>query len=227
MLSPMPAFRLLVLASAGAALVPFGAPAPAALPFDEARIFLEYNATDDDAEMVVEIDAELGLERLAVVAPGGDEVLHLRAEHLGLGLRKFALETPEPSLRDVLAAYPAGEYRFYGRSVDGQALFSAVALSHALPAAPAIVYPQDGDTGVPTSGASAVWTAGAGAESFFVEIENDDLGVDVKSNVAGDAAGFGFPEGWLAGDTEYQLGVGARGASGNLTVVEIHFTTAP
>ena len=227
MLIVKPAVSIALLALVGVPMTARGSRSATSTPFDEALIYVEYNATDDDAEVVVVIDAEMGLERLAIEAPSGAEVLHLRAEHLGLGLRKFALETPEPSLQSVLAAYPAGEYRFYGRAVDGRFLFSVVTLSHALPAAPSILYPLDGDTAVPTSGASAVWSAGPDADGFFLELENDDLGVDVKSNIAGGATAFGFPAGWLAGGTEYQLGVAARGGNGNLTVVEIDFTTAP
>jgi hypothetical protein len=230
MLSTRNITGLFVVAVTGAALAALGAASSsplASIPFDEARIFVEHNATDDDAEVVIDIDAEVGLERLTLVAPDGAEVLNLRAEHLGLGLRKFALETPEPSLHAVLSAYPPGEYRFYGRSVDGQFLFSTASLSHALPEAPDLIYPLAGSTDVPTSGASAIWTAGSDAASFFLEIESDDLGLDVKSNVAGDAGSFGFPEGWLAGGTEYQLGLGSRADNGNLTVIEIDFTTAP
>jgi len=227
MLIVKPAASIALLALVGVPMIARRSHSATSTPFDEALIYVEYNATDDDAEVVLVIDAEMGLERLAIEAPSGAEVLHLRAEHLGLGLRKFALETPEPSLQSVLAAYPAGEYRFYGRAVDGRFLFSVVTLSHALPAAPAILYPLDGDTAVPITGASAVWSAAPDADGFFLELENDDLGVDVKSNIAGGATTFGFPAGWLDGGTEYQLGVAARGGNGNLTVVEIDFTTAP
>ncbi len=207
-----------------------GSSAPASrsqfIPFDEAVIYVEYNATDDDAEVVVSIDADLGLDRFAVIAPNGKEVLSLRAKkRQDLGIRKIALETPEPTLAEVLAAYPPGCYGFFGRSVDGQSLFSSAWLSHELPQAPSLEYPQDGDVDVPTSGAAASWSAGPSAESFFLELEQDELGVDVKSNIAGGTTSFGFPEGWLAAKTEYQLGIAARACNGNLTVVEVHFTT--
>jgi hypothetical protein len=202
--------------------------APPVIPFDEAAIYIEYNSTDGDAEVVVSIDADLGLERFRIVNPCGREILHLRSRHTDdIGVRKIALETPEPSLDEVLDAYPAGWYRFYGRAEGGQNLFSQVWLSHALPSAPTITFPLDGATGVPTSGAAATWTSGPDAESFFFELENDDLGADVKSNVPGGTTSFGLPSGWMQPSTEYQLGVGTRHENGNLNVVEIHFTTAP
>lgn len=198
------------------------------IPFDEARIFVEYNVADEDAEVVVSVDADLGLERFIVVGPHGKEVLRLQSKNTqDLGIRKIDLETPEPSLQAVLDAYPPGEYKFYGRSTDGQHLFSVVTLSHELPAAPHISFPLDGGVGVPTSGAAATWTAGPDAASFFLELDQDDLGVDLKTNLPGGMSLFGFPEAWLAPGTEYQLGIAARADNGNLTVKEINFTTAP
>lgn len=200
--------------------------APPSIPFDEATLYLEYNATDEDAEIVIDVDADVGLKRFMVIAPNGRRVLDLRARDTEeLGIRKIRLETPEPSLEAVLEAYPSGSYRFVGKSVDGQTLVSTACLSHELPSAPMLTYPLEGTVGVPTSGAGAAWTAGADAENFFLELEQDDLGVDVHSNLPEGATSFGFPEGWLIGDTEYQLGVATRGENGNLTVVEIHFTT--
>lgn len=216
------------LAASALLLVPRAAVRPPAIEFDEATIFIEYNATDEDAEVVVAIDADMGLERFRIVNPCGQEILDLRSRNTDdIGVRKIALETPEPGLDEVLDGYPEGWYRFFGKAEDGQKLYSEVWLSHELPGAPTITYPLDGATGVPTNGAVATWSAGSDAASFFLELDQDDLGVDLKSNVAGDTSSFGLPSGWIRPDTEYQFGLGARGKNGNLSVVEIHFTTAP
>lgn len=222
----------LVLATAfltggGGLILCLPAASPPPLPFEVAAIFVEYNATDGDAEVVVAVDADMGLERFRIVNPLGHVVLDLRSRHTDdVGIRKINLETPEPSLQDVLDAYPAGWYRFEGRAENEQRLVSLVWLSHDLPAAPQITFPLDGATNVPTSSV-ATWTAGADADEFFLEIDQDELGVDVKSNVLGDTTSFGLPSGWTRPNTEYQLGLGARNAAGNLTVVEISFRTAP
>lgn len=201
---------------------------PAWIPFAEARILVEWNASDGDAEVVVRVDADVGLERLLIVNPHGRTVLDLRSKHThALGLRKIALETPEPLLEDVLAAYPQGCYLFLGRSTDGQVLFSSVELSHSLPDAPVITFPLAGATGVPAGSGAVTWTAGPDAEGFFFELESDDAGVDLKANLLGSTTSFGFPAGFLIADTEFQVGVGARAENGNLTVVEHTFTTAP
>jgi hypothetical protein len=200
--------------------------ARASTPFDEASIVLEYNATDEDAEIVVDVDADFGLARFRIVNPLGKEILDLRSRNDGdVGVRKIRLETPEPSLEEVLEGYPEGWYEFSGKTTTGEPLFSLVWLSHALPEAPVITFPLEGATGVPTSGSGAAWTAGPDAAGIFLELESDELGVDVKSNLASGSSSFGFPAGWLAPETEYQLGVAARGANGNLSVVELDFTT--
>jgi len=220
------AFVLLGATLVGSTFLILGPAAPLTIPFDEAEIFVEYNATDEDAEVVVSVDADMGLGRFRIVNPLGKQILDLRSKHTkDIGTRKIDLETPEPSLGTVLAAYPEGRYLFLGKSTNGVSLLSEVWLTHDLPAAPEITYPLDGATGVPLDGASATWTAGPDADSFFVELEQEELGEDIQSNCAGDTSSFGFPAGWLEPLTEYQLGVGARAENGNLTVVEIHFTT--
>ena len=199
---------------------------PALEEFDIATLRVEYNATDDDAEVVLFVDVPEGLDRLRVIDPNGKEILNVRAKNAqDLGIRKLNLETPEPSLASVLAAYPAGPYRFLGRTVEGELLASTAWLSHDLPAAAQFSFPQAGQSGIPLAGAAAAWGAVPGATGYFLELENDDLGVDVKSHIAAAQVSFGFPTGWLFPNTQYVLSIGAVGASGNLTVTQLDFTT--
>ncbi len=215
-----------LLSSAALSFSPSTSPPP--LPFDKAAIFVETNATDGDAEVVVSVDAEGGLERFRIVSPCHQTVLDLRSNHTDdVGIRKIALETPEPLLAVVLQAYPEGWYTFIGRSTTGQQLRSVVWLSHDLPPAPVITSPLDGATNVPVSGARTTWTGAAGTDGFFYELESDDLGIDLKANLPAGTTSLGIPGGFLAPDSEYHFGLGARGSNGNLTVVEISFTTAP
>ncbi len=224
-------FKLLVPALLVPALVAGAtatvAPRPAAIPFERVAIYLEYNATDDDAEIVVDLKADAALERLAIFAPGGKPVLKLRSrDGEGLGINELVLETTEPALATVLAAYPPGLYRFVGRTHSGQELFSIAQLSHDLPAAPDILQPLDGEVGI-LDGSSAVWTCATPVASFLVELEQEDIGIELLSNVLGTTTSFAFPAGWLAPGLEHQLGIGARAANGNLVVTEIHFTAMP
>ncbi len=219
--------RATILATIGLTTSAASAPTPVWAPFDEASIFVEYNATDGDAEVVLDVDADVGLSRFVVVNPRGKVVLDLHSKHTeDLGIRKIALETPEPSLEAVLAAYPAGTYLFLGRSTDGQSLLSAVHLSHALPEAPAITFPLDGAKDVAVLGTLITWTSGPDAESFFFELESEDDAVSLKASLNGGTSSFDVPDGFLYAGAEFQVGVGARCGNGNLTVVEHAFTTA-
>jgi len=47
-----------------------------------------------------------------------------------MGLKEIALETAEPSIEGVKAAYPEGTYRFFGRTVSGARIFGEAVLSH-------------------------------------------------------------------------------------------------
>ena len=203
--------------------------AAAAEPFDQAELYLEYNATDGDAEIVVIIDADAGLRKLKITAPNGKKVVNLVSHDAGgLGLRKFNFESPEPGLEEVLEAYPAGKYKIEGTTVDGDRLRSVVTLSHDLPEAPVITFPLDEDGSVPLSGVVGDWDPVSGAVGYAIELEQEleDDEQKLVANIIGDATSFRFPDGWLVADTEGQFGVAAIAANGNVTVTEIQFTTA-
>jgi hypothetical protein len=219
---------LKLLLPAALAAVALFQPEPnrSAEPFERVAIFLEYNATDEDAEVVVDLKADAPLERLTIIAPDDRKVLRLGSSDLQqIGINELILETTEPSLQEVLAAYPPGVYRFVGRTHGGQVLFSTATLSHQLPAAPQFLHPLDGATGVPINGASASWTSPPAA-SYLVELEQEDIGIELLTNVLGTTTSLAFPNGWLAPGREHQIGVGLRAANGNLVVTEIQFTAA-
>lgn len=93
--------------SAGLGVVPAG---PEPEPFSKLRILLEQNATDGDAEVVLFAKGQdEGLAELSAFAPSRKRILHVKAqEGSKLGLREFHLETAEPKLKDVSAAFPRG-----------------------------------------------------------------------------------------------------------------------
>ena len=59
-------------------------------------------------------------------------------------------DTPEPSLEDLMQAYPEGQYRFQGRTAAGEKLAGVADLSYELLPAPTILFPPAGETDVPT-----------------------------------------------------------------------------
>lgn len=117
----------------------------AELPFSEARIYFEYNASANDLGVHVFLDAE-DWRSLKIESPSGRKLFAVEGKgpYKLLGMTELFFEGAEPSLDDVpleelLALFPEGEYEFEGRTVEGDELESDAALSHAIPAGPANV----------------------------------------------------------------------------------------
>lgn len=198
------------------------------LEFDELRLFVEANATDNDAEVNFEFDSDAPLRKLDIFTPDGRHVLRLRSrDQERLGLRKGIIETPEPAPAEVLAAYPEGVYIVKGQGIDGELVRGEVTLSHSLPPTPVITSPAADAAGVPLAGLGAVWEAVPGATRYVVELEREteDDEFALKAELPADATSFTFPPGWVLPGTEYQLGIAVKGENGNVQVTEINFTT--
>ena len=117
--------------------------------FDEARIFIEYNESDNDLGFHVFLDGE-DWETLKIVRPGGVTIFEIDATggapnlgYAGLGLTELFFEGAEPSLdpgtlEDLLERFPEGDYTFMGVTVDGTPLMSTATLSHIVPAGPEV-----------------------------------------------------------------------------------------
>jgi len=128
------------------------------VPFPEARIFIEYNASANDLGFHVFLDAE-HWEEVEIVHPNGSTIMTVEGEggFGDLGLTELFFEGAEPNLDDVplavlLGLFPEGRYTFRGEQVDGVDLLSRPRLSHAIPAAPEVDAEVDGDT------VTIVWT---------------------------------------------------------------------
>jgi hypothetical protein len=199
------------------------------LPFEELSLFIEWNSVDGDTELMLKMDADVGLKSLKVVGPNGKKVVGLTARgNPNIGQRKVELESPEPTPGAVFAAFPEGPYQFHGRSVDDEKLFGEVTLSHALLDPVTITSPASGATNVPINGVTADWTPTPGVTRYIVEVEEeDDETNSLVVDLPGTRTSFTLPDGWLLPDTTYQLAVGAVGPTGNVTVYEHFFTTEP
>ena len=190
----------------------------------EVELIFEMNATDGDAEVVLELNAEVGMDRVVVFNPSGRPVLRLASsDGEDLGLSEVLLETAEPDVLSVMQAYPEGTYRVLARFVDHGGWASVqVDLSHDLLSEPTILYPGEGEV-VPASGAVVTWQADPGAAAWIVEIEHDELGLGMNVVVPGDVTTFAIPDGFLVSGEEFELGVHAANAEGNVIVSETSF----
>ena len=130
---------------------------------DAAEIFIEINATDGDAGIQIFLDGE-GWDRMRVFNPDGRKILDFKGKgSIGVqGITELFFESAEPSfeeqpLEDFLDLFPEGRYRFEGRTTDGLELKGKARLTHALPDAPVLVSPVDGDDAVDPNNTVLEW----------------------------------------------------------------------
>lgn len=122
-----------------------------AAEFEQARIFIEYNSTDNDLGFHVFLDGE-DWKTLKIVNPAGRTIMEVngRGAFRDLGLTELFFEGAEPSLDDVpleelLALFPEGNYQFSGTTVDGEQLNSTAELTYAVPDGPVVFSRVDDD----------------------------------------------------------------------------------
>jgi hypothetical protein len=114
------------------------------LRLEVARIYWEYNASAEDLGVHVKLDAE-DWARMSIEGPGENVLFQVKGQgpYRELGMTELFFEGAEPALDDVpldelLALFPAGEYEFSGRTVDGEELESEATFSHAIPDGPQV-----------------------------------------------------------------------------------------
>ncbi len=200
------------------------------MPFEEASIYIEFNSTAQDAGIQVALDAE-AWKNLRIVSADGRRIVALSGNGSlrKLGLSEFFFESDEPALEDLplkdfLAMFPEGEYKFFGTTPDGAKLLSTAMFSHEIPDGPVIVSPalQDRDNTV------IRWNLvtsppGIAIASYEVVIEQEDRTFDVK--LPGTATSVTIPSEFLAPGTEYLFEVLAKAENGNQTITESSFST--
>ena len=121
------------------------------IPYDDAEFFIEVNDTAGDAGVQVFLDGEQWKE-LKMYGPDGRKLLDVKAKQSlkTQGITEFFFESAEPSFEDVsleefLGRFPEGEYRFKGKTVEGDRLAGTAEFTHDLPDSPIIVTPEEGE----------------------------------------------------------------------------------
>lgn len=203
-------------------------PSEPSFPFTTAKVRFEQNVSDQDVEVVFEVNAgDKGLSKLTVLSPDGRAVIDsLASDYSTLGIREYNFESPEP--RDVLrlkAVYPQGEYIFSGTTVSGDKYRSASRLSHELPPAISFLRPAAGARGVAVKDLEIAWTPVKDVAAYILEIQHDKLGVELKVKLPASTATFAVPNGLLLPGEAYQLSIGTVSDEGNISFLETTFTT--
>lgn len=207
-----------------------------AVEIEEVRLFFEYNYTDEDLGLQLELGAE-PWKYLKIYDPDGDKILEVEGKNTlkDLGLSDLCFESNEPSFdemsyEEILASFPEGEYRFVGRTIEGDKLVGTAELTHDIPDAPVISSPEE-DEEIDPSDFEVSWLpvttpSGIQIEAYQVIVTNTDdefFRYDVR--VPGDRTSLTVPEDFFEAGMEYELEVLAVEESGNQTISRLLFTT--
>jgi hypothetical protein len=209
------------------------------IPFSDARLRIEVNATDGDSGLHALLDAE-GWQFVKIYDPRGKLVFHVQG---GGGVKKTGLtelffESAEPGfedlpLEDFLKRFPAGEYRCIGRTIKGDTLFSIATLTHALPDGPVLLSPANGSVQNPNNTVVS-WQPvpdppGSQIVRYEVLVTQEDPKPKrvLSAVLPATAASMTVPASFLLPGNEYKYEVLAIETGGNQTLTEGSFRTAP
>lgn len=188
----------------------------------EESLHIEYTVNSNEATVVVAAESEIAIQQLEVRGPAGQSVLGLHSNHLiGAALQSFVVETREEPLFAILSSWAPGPYELLARTSDGRTAYGGARLSHEVPAAPVISYPQPGAQLVPRE-FMAQWQRDRSLIGYTVKVSqgHDDL---LSAQLPPDVHSFRIPAGVLAPGLPTFLEVGAIAVGGNRTLLEIEF----
>lgn len=215
------------------------------LPFNDVKILIEHNATDEDTGFQVFLDGD-PWNRLSIEAPNGASLLDVRAQGRlrTLGLTEFFFETNEPPnaevpIPELLRRFPEGEYEFEGRSIDGEEMTGTATLTHDIPKGPRILSPTEGQV-VDPNNTVVRWElvtesiTGAPVEIVGYEViitkpvEPPPPGFSkpvLSVHVSGSTTRLTVPSEFFAPNSTYDFEVLALEAGGNQTISSSNFRT--
>jgi len=196
--------------------------------FEKLSIYLERNVQDHDAEIRFEVTgAKDGLAALKIMAPGERTVIDLRTPDSKLGVRSLTLESPEPGDDGVVRAdFPAGAYRFSGKTTNGASLSGEARLNHTFPKPAAFEYPRPDQKDIAATALTLRWSVPEGIESCAIVIEQAGAPYEIRALLPGSAKSFTVPEGFLRAGTAYKFAIGTVAKDGNRSFIEADFNTA-
>jgi hypothetical protein len=196
------------------------------IPFPALRLFLEFNSSANDMGVQLFLDAE-EWKRVVAFDPGGEKILDFigLGRFQQLGLAELVFESAEPTPAEVLALFPEGDYRFIGRTLEGDKLVGTAFLSHAVPPAPTYS-PSHGEL-VDRNHVVMTINPVPGIAGFQLIVENDDLHVNLTMDLKPSVGSVQVPAAYLRPGTTYKTEVLAIGTNGNRTITEGTFVTLP
>jgi hypothetical protein len=196
--------------------------------FKKLSVYLERNVTDRDAEIRFEVTGvEEGLATLKVSAPGERTVIDLKSPDSKLGIRQLTIESSEPADEGIVKAdFPAGAYRFEGKTINGAGLRGEARLSHVFPKPAAFEYPRPGQKDVPATATTLRWSVPEGIETCIIVVEQTGSPYEIRALLPGSTKAFTVPNGFLRAGQAYTFAIGTVAKDGNRSFIEASFVTA-
>ncbi len=214
-----------------------------AIPFEEARIIFEVNASAGDGGIQIFVDG-VNWNRLRVFDPNGQRIFDVSGSNsVGVtGVTELFFESGEPSFQDLpldqlLARFPEGDYQFDGTTVEGGRLTGKATLKHNIPAGPRNIFPPEGATLDPTLPVVIDWDPVTGAfpginlpvtivgYQVIVERVKPQPLLEFSVNLRATITRVTVPAEFLQANAEYHFEVLAIEQSGNQTITEGSFKT--
>ena len=209
------------------------------IPFSDARLRIEVNATDGDSGLHALLDAK-GWKYVKIYDPKGKLVFHVAGggSVKKTGLTELFFESAEPGfeelpLEDFLKRFPAGQYRCIGETINGDKLLSFATLTHALPDGPVLLSPAEGSVQDPNntvvSWAPVPDPAGSRIVRYEVLVTEDGSVPKrvLSAVVPATRTSMTIPSAFLVPNSSYKWEILAIETGGNQTLSEGTFLTAP
>jgi hypothetical protein len=206
-----------------------GATAAKPLRWEAHDLFIETNATDGDAGLQMNLDAE-HWKRFELRDPKGRLLadVHARSRLRGVGLSELFFEAAEPPFSKFPFSrfkkrFPEGKYRFSGETVNGRELVGSDRLSHLVPDGPKVTFPTKGAQ-VDRNDFHVSWEAvthPAGVEIVSYEVIVSQGNRELDMHLPPGVTSVSIPPEFLKPGSEGGGEVLAREKSGNQTITEI------
>lgn len=232
------------LAELNEALADAGRPSGTRMPFNEADLFFEENATAGDLGIHFAIDhaSEDAWRRVTIFFPNGERFINARAggSEAEIGVTGLFSESAEPSYDNLprdefLEMFPEGEYTFVGWTINGNMLVSTDVLTHNIPLEPVSITPEEGDIVDYDRPLIIRWRRTpdpAPPESVIISYEvivtkeqEDEPKRVISVQLLPTQRSVRIPVEFLEPDKNYKYEIVAKETSGNQTITEVAFRT--